>query len=161
VSEGAINGAEGELPEALPGPTLKWIYHLSRIIFGGWWVYSGVMPFIDPGWQPLGQEQAAIDFTQALIASGLMSWIKVAEIVLGLLILSNRAMPLAVLAVVPINIVILYWNFVLEIGTVEYTFGALTILFNIILIWPWRRYFWPLFVWQGRPDFSTSPGIQD
>ena len=153
--------AANDLPDELPGPTMKWIYHLSRILFGGWWVYSGMMPFIDPAWQPLGQEQAAIDFTLALIASGLMAWIKVAEIVFGLLILANRMMPLAAAAIVPINFVILYWNFVLEVGTVEYTFGALTLLFNAILLWPWRRYYWPLFVWNGRPDFSGRAGIQD
>lgn len=150
-----------DLPDELPGPTMKWIYHLSRIIFGGWWVYSGVMPLIDPAWQPLGQEQAAIDFTLALIASGLMVWVKVAEIVLGLLILANRMMPLAAAAIVPINFVIVYWNFALDHGTVEYTFGALTILFNAILLWPWRRYYWPLFAWNGRPDFSARSGIQD
>lgn len=149
------------LPDELPGPTMKWIYHLSRIIFGGWWLYSGVMPFIDPAWQPLGQEQAAIDFSLAMIASGLMVWVKVAEIACGLLILANRLMPLAALAVVPINFVIVYWNFVLDAGTVEYTFGALTILFNVILLWPWRRYYWPLFAWNGRPDFSIESGIQD
>ena len=153
--------AVSEPPEALPGPTLKWIYHFSRIIFGGWWLFSGVMPFIDPAWQPMGQEQAAIDFTVALIESGLMVWVKVAEIVFGLLILANRAMPLAIIGIIPINLVILYWNFVLDEGAVEYTFGALTVFFNAMLAWPWRRYFWPMFVWQGRPDFSTAPGIQD
>ncbi len=150
-----------DLPEALPGPTIKWIYHFSRIIFGGWWVYSGVMPMIDPSWQPLGQEQQAIDFSLALIDSGLMFWVKIAEIALGLMILFNRFMPLAAIAVLPINFVIVYWNFILEVGTVEYTFGALTIIFNAILIWPWRRYYWPLLAFRGRPDFSTDPGIQD
>lgn len=148
------------VPDELPGPTIKWIYHLSRLIFGGWWLYSGAMPFIDPAWQPLGQEQAAIDFSLAMIASGLMVWVKVAEIALGLAILANRMMPLAAIAIVPINFVILYWNFVLDEGAVEYTFGALTVLFNVILLWPWRRYYWRLFTWKGKPDFSTDPGIQ-
>ncbi len=141
-------------------PAIKWAYHFARVIFGGWWLYSGAMPFIDPAWQPLGQEQAAIDFSLAMIASGLMVWVKVAEITFGILILANRMMPLAAIAVVPINFVILYWNFVLDEGTVEYTFGALTIVFNAILIWPWRRYYWCLFTWNGRADFSTNPGIQ-
>jgi len=135
---------------------MKWLYHLVRVIFGGWWLFSGAMPFIDPSWQPLGQEQAAIDFSLAMINSGLMVWIKVAEIVLGLLILSNRAMPLAVIAIAPINVVIVYWNFVLDEGVVEYTFGALTILFNLVLAWPWRGYFWPLLVWRPAPDYSLT-----
>ena len=136
--------------------SMKWFYHISRVIFGGWWVYSGVMPFIDPAWQPLGQEQAAIDFSMAMIDSGLMVWVKVAEIVLGLLILANRAMPLAVIAIAPINFIICYWNFVLDEGVVEYTFGALTILFNVVLAWPWRGYLRPLFVWRAAPDYSAA-----
>lgn len=135
----------------------RYIYHASRIIFGGWWLYSGLMHFIDRDWQPLGQHQAAIDFTLALIVSGLFEWIKVIEVILGIAILLNRAMPLTIIALVPINIVICYWNFVLDPGVVEYVFGALSILFNAILAWPWRRYFWPLVLWKGRADYG--PGI--
>jgi uncharacterized membrane protein YphA (DoxX/SURF4 family) len=145
---------------AQANPAITWAYHIARVIFGGWWLYSGAMPFIDPAWQPLGQEQAAIDFSLAMINSGLMVWVKVAEIVFGILILANRMMPLAAIAVVPINFVILYWNFVLDEGVVEYTFGALTLLFNLLLIWPYRRYYWRLFTWRGVPDFSSQPGVQ-
>lgn len=139
---------------APPGTALKWPYHASRIIFGSWFVYSGGMPFIDPSWQPLGQEQAAIDFSVALIDSGLMTIVKVFEIVLGLLILANRGMPWVLIMLAPINAIIVYWNFVLDEGTIEYTFGALTIVFNLILAWPWRQYFWPLSIWQGKADYS-------
>ncbi len=149
------------IPDELPGPTMKWIYHLSRLIFGGWWLFSGLMHFLWPDLQPLGNEQPAIDFTLALMASGLFDWIKVLEIVLGITMLANRAMPLTVIALVPVNAVIVYWNFVLDEGLVEWTFGFLSILFNAILAWPWRRYFWGLFVWNGRADFSLDPGIQD
>lgn len=149
------------IPDELPGPTMKWIYHLSRLIFGGWWLFSGLMHFLWPDLQPLGNEQPAIDFTLALMASGLFDWIKALEIVLGITMLANRAMPLTLIALVPVNAVIVYWNFVLDEGLVEWTFGFLSILFNAILAWPWRHYFWGLFVWNGRADFSLDPGIQD
>lgn len=147
--------------DELRGPAIFWIYHLSRVIFGGWWLFSGFMHFLWPELQPLGNEQAAIDFTLALMASGLFDIIKLLEIVLGVTLLLNRAMPLTVIALVPINAVIVYWNFALDEGIVEWTFGGLTILFNIILAWPWRRYFWAMFVWKGQADFSSDPGIQD
>lgn len=149
------------LPDELPGPAIKWIYHTSRLVFGGWWLFSGLMHFFWPHLQPLGDEPAAIAFTRALMASGLFDWIKLLEIVLGLAMLANRAMPLTVIALVPLNVVIVYWNFMLDEGLVEWTFGALSIVFNVILAWPWRRYFWPLLAWNGRPDFSLEPGIQD
>ena len=144
-----------------PPGSLFWIYHLSRVMFGGWWLFSGLMHFLWPELQPLGNEPAAIDFTLALMASGLFDIIKVLEVLVGVLILANRAMPLVLLVLVPINVVIIYWNFVLDEGLVEWTFGVLSILFNVILAWPWRRYFWPLLVWRGLADHSADPGIQD
>jgi hypothetical protein len=139
------------------GP-FRWFYHASRVIFGAWWLFSGLMHFLWPELQPLGDEQPAIDFTLALMASGLFDWIKVLEIVLGVTMLLNRAMPLTILALVPLNAVIVYWNFVLDEGAVEWTFGALSIVFNAILIWPWRRYFWPLMIWRGAADYSMQTG---
>jgi len=138
---------------------MKWVYHACRVIFGAWWLFSGLMHFIWPQLQPLGDEQPAIDFTLALMASGLFDWIKVIEVVLGLTMLANRAMPLTLVALIPLNIVIVYWNFVLDEGAVEWTFGALSIVFNAVLVWPWRRYFWGLFTWRGQPDYSLDPGI--
>ena len=158
MDDNEILGADGRPGLSPTGPLgMRFLYHFSRVIFGGWWLYSGAMPFIDPAWQPLGQEQAAIDFSLAMIESGLMACVKVAEIVLGILILANRAMPFSVVAIAPINFVIVYWNFVLDEGVVEYTFGALTIIFNLILAWPWRRHLWPLASWKGEADFSLDP----
>jgi hypothetical protein len=41
------------LPDELPGPSIKWIYHLSRLVFGAWWLFSGCMHFFWPELQPL------------------------------------------------------------------------------------------------------------
>ena len=149
---------DGEfLPEAhLP---IRITYHVSRVLFGGWWLFSGLMHFLWPEIQPLGSGPAAIEFTLALMASGLFDWIKVLEVIIGILIVVNRAMPLTLLALMPLNVVIVYWNFVLDSGMTEWTFGALSIVFNIILAWPWRHYFWPLFVWKGKLDYSSDPGL--
>jgi hypothetical protein len=136
---------------------VKWLYHASRVVFGGWWLFSGLMHFLWPHLQPLGNEPAAIAFTEALMASGLFDWIKAIEIALGVTMLLNRAMPLTVIALVPLNVVIVYWNFVLEIGTVEYVFGALTIVFNAILAWPWRGHLWQLLSWNAKPAYSVFP----
>ena len=80
---------------------------------------------------------------------------QVIEIVLGLTMLLNRAMPLTIVALVPLNVVIVYWNFVLDEGAVEWIFGALSIVFNAILAWPWRHYFRRLFVWKGEANYGA------
>jgi hypothetical protein len=138
---------------------VKWVYHASRVVLGGWWLFSGLMHFLWPQLQPLGDEPGSIAFTQALMASGLFTWIKVIEVILGLTMLANRAMPLTVIALVPLNVVIVYWNVVLDSGAVEWTFAALSVALNAILAWAWRRYFWPLLVWRGRPDYGLDPAI--
>src|SRR4026209_835073 len=114
------------------------------------------MHFLWPWLQPLGAQPASIDFTQALMASGLFGVVKVIEAILGVTMLLNRAMPLTMIALVPLNVVIVYWNFVLDGGAVEWTFGALSIVINAVLAWPWRHYFRPLFVWRGTADFSLQ-----
>jgi hypothetical protein len=137
---------------------VKWVYHAGRLVFGAWWLFSGLMHFVTPDWQPLGDEPASRAFTEALIASGLFTWVKVIEVILGLTMLLNRAMPLTIIALAPLNVVIVYWNFVLDEGAVEWTFGALSIAFNAILAWPWRHYFGPLVVWKGAPDYGLAAG---
>lgn len=138
---------------------MKTTYHASRLIFGGWWLFSGLMHFFWPEIQPLGDEPAAINFTLALMDSGLFDWIKVLEVILGITLLINRAMPLTIVAMAPINIVILYWNLVLDTGWTEWIFGALTIIFSAAIAWPWRQYFWQLFGWNGKADFSCNLGL--
>lgn len=138
---------------------MKYLYHFSRVVFGGWFLFSGLAHFLLTGWQPYGTHQPAIDFTLALIASGLFTWIKVLEVVLGVTLLANRLMPLTIVALVPINVVICYWNFVLDPGAIDIVFGIATIFFNAVIAWMWRGYFWPLFAWKGTPDYSLDPGI--
>jgi hypothetical protein len=97
---------------------------LSRqpLVFGGWWLFSGLMHFLSPDCSRSATSRGD-RLHQGADRSGLFTWIKVIEVVLGLTMLANRAMPLTVIALVPLNVVIVYWNFVLDEGAVEWTFG--------------------------------------
>jgi len=132
-------------------------YHVSRLLLGAWFAFSGGWHFFAPWLQPMGTTPEAVAFTHAMLASGLFDWIKAIELATGLLMLANRAIPLVILAIVPLNVVILYWNLVLDRGLVDWVFGLFTILTNAALAWPWRRLFWPLFMWRGQPDYSLDP----
>lgn len=134
---------------------MKALYHISRIIYGGWYLFSGIEYFLPYNLQPLGNTPLGQEFTLALIHSGLFTWIKILEIAIAVAVLADRMMPLTAAASVPLTIVIAYWNFVLEWGVVEVVFGALTILFNAVLLWPYRAYYWPtLLTWRGERDFG-------
>jgi hypothetical protein len=138
---------------------LKTAYHICRILLGAWFLFSGLWHFFWPWLQPMGNQPAAIAFTKAMLASGLFDWVKAIEVTTGITMLLNRAMPLTIIAIVPLNIVIVYWNFVLDSGTIEWSFGAFTILANAVLAWPWRLYFWQMFIWRGSADFSLEAKI--
>ncbi|WP_395397317.1 hypothetical protein WBP07_32085 [Novosphingobium sp. BL-8A] len=136
---------------------MRAFYHVSRWVFGLWYLFSGVEFFTPFNLQPLGNTPLGQEFTLALIHSGLFAWIKVMEIVIALLVLADRMMPLIAAAAVPLTVVIAYWNFALEWGAVEAVFGMLTILFNAALLWPYRAYYIPaITAWQGEKDFGTD-----
>lgn len=136
---------------------MKYVFHAIRLMLGVGWLCSGLMHFFAPFLQPMGHTPAAHNFTIALMQSGLFEWIKAIEIAIGAALIANRAMPLAILALVPINLVIVYWNLELEGGWVGWTGGLLTAIPTIAVVWPWRGYFWPLFIFRGQADYGFNP----
>jgi uncharacterized membrane protein YphA (DoxX/SURF4 family) len=123
-------------------------YTIVRVIFGLWFTYAGVEYFI-PGLQPFGTTAIAQQFTHALVDSGLMLIVKIMELVAGVLILLNRAVLPSALAMLPLSVVIAYWNIVLDpVPPVGYFFGIVTPLFNLIVIWPYRERLMPLLMWK-------------
>jgi hypothetical protein len=123
-------------------------YTIVRVIFGLWFTYAGIEYFI-PGLQPFGTTAIAQQFTHALVDSGLMLIVKIMELIGGVLILVNRAVLPSALAMLPLSIVIAFWNIVLDpVPPVGYAFGVVTPLFNLILIWPYRERLMPLMVWK-------------
>lgn len=123
-------------------------FTVTRIIFGAWFLFSGAEYFSPFDLQPLGNTPLAREFTLALIHSGLFAWIKVMEVVVGLLLLINRAVLPSALAIAPVTVIIAYWNFVLDPGVIEYIFGVATVVFNTILLWPYRALLLSLLKWR-------------
>jgi uncharacterized membrane protein YphA (DoxX/SURF4 family) len=129
---------------------MRAFYHLSRLILGLWYLFSGVEFFTPFNLQPLGHTPLGQEFTLALIHSGIFAWIKGLEIIIALLVLADRLMPLVAAAAVPLTAVIAYWNFALEWGVIEVIFGALTVMFNAVLLWPYRSFYLPILTaWRG------------
>ncbi|MBT2188230.1 DoxX family membrane protein [Sphingobium nicotianae] len=127
---------------------MKLAYTIVRLIFGAWFTYAGIEYFL-PNLQPFGTTAIAQQFTHALVDSGLMLIVKLMELAAGVLILANRAVLPAALAILPISVVIAFWNIVLDPAPpVGYAFGVVTPLFNLILLWPYRERLGTLLVWK-------------
>jgi uncharacterized membrane protein YphA (DoxX/SURF4 family) len=135
---------------------MRWFYHAIRLLTALWFLYAGLNFFLYPDNQRLGLVPASHDFTVALIASGLFTWVKAIEVVLGITLLFSRFMPLSVIALVPINFVVVYYNWVLEPHRGTFIAGGLTLFCTAYLVWSWRAYFWPLLAFKGTPhhDFK-------
>ncbi len=112
--------------------TLAW--HGARIVFGAWFPFWGVEYFTDLGIQP----PLAREFTLALIHSHLFALVKAMEITIGAACLANSCVLLAMTACLPITVVIVWCNLVLEPGPVEIASGLVTPPLNLVLLWPFR-----------------------
>jgi uncharacterized membrane protein YphA (DoxX/SURF4 family) len=133
---------------------MKAAYHVGRIVFGLWFLFSGAEYFFPSlGLQPLGNQALSREFSLTLIHSGLFAWIKVAEVLIGLACLADRTMPVTALACLPLTVVIGWWNFVLEGGLVPWIFGIATAVINLIMLWPYRRLYLPFLVWDAPREY--------
>lgn len=129
---------------------MRGLYLVSRFVFGAWWLYSGLNPWMHFFEQPYGNTDIAIEFTRALENSGLLHIVKVMEVAQGAMILAGVMMPMAIATALPLSIIIAYWNFILTPGTVEIVFGVLTLGFNIILMFAYWSYFKGFFDLNGK-----------
>jgi uncharacterized membrane protein YphA (DoxX/SURF4 family) len=136
---------------------MRYFYHFVRLFTALWFIYAGLNYFLYPDNQRLGLVPASHDFTVALIDSGIFAWVKAIEVVLGITLLVHRFMPLSVVALVPINFVVVYYNWVLEPHRGTYIAGGLTLFCTAWLAWSWRAYFWPLLTFKGTPQHDFKP----
>lgn len=98
------------------------------------------------------------DFATALFQSGyVMQTVKVVEIGAGLLLLSNRFVPLALALLAPIVVGIV--GFHLSLAPATGAVAYLTLILELFLAYVYRAAYAPLFVAQHAPSLraSTAP----
>lgn len=128
---------------------MKYLVMAGRMIFGGWFVYAGLNHWFHFTPQPYGQNPVSIELTTVLIESGLFDWVKAVEAITGLLILIGAFVPLALVAVLPVSVVVAYFNLVLEHnGVVNYVAGTLVLGLNLLLMLAYLDSYRPLLRWR-------------
>ena len=128
------------------------IVAVLRILFGAWNLFFGIVFFTNfPIEQPMGHGDMTPYLNQTLIDTGLFHVVKVIEIVVGLLLISNRAVPLALCVYFPITVVIFVVNMFLE----EFAFGpVIAVIYaavHLYLFWVYRHYYQSMLVWKASP----------
>ena len=121
----------------------------GRMILGGWFVYAGLNHWFHFTPQPYGQNPASIALTTALIESGLFDLVKAVEAITGLLVLVGVFVPLALLAALPVSVVVAYFNLIMEHnGVVNYVAGTLVLGINLLLMLAYLDRYRPVLRWR-------------
>jgi uncharacterized membrane protein YphA (DoxX/SURF4 family) len=127
---------------------MKTVILVSRILLGGIFVLFGLNAFFQFIPAPPMQGMAA-DFIGALVQSGyFFPFMKMMEIVCGLMILSGMYMPMALLILLPINVNILLFHMFL--GLEGMPMAVFMMIMHMFLIWAYRKHYAGIFVMKAE-----------
>ena len=117
-----------------------------RTAFGVWNLFFGVVFFFNwPIPQPMGHGKKTPYLNQTLIDTKLFHVVKVIEIIVGLALIFNVGVPLALCAYFPITIVIFHTNMFLEEDFKPGPWIAVAYLaVHLFLLWAYRDYYMPM-----------------
>lgn len=120
-----------------------------RTLFGLWNLLFGIVFFFNwPIAQPMGHGELTPYLNQTLIDTGLFPIVKVIEIVVGLLLISNRAVPFALCVYFPITVVIFVVNMFLEEFTAGPFIAVIYAAVHLFLFWVYRHYYSGMLQWN-------------
>ena len=133
--------------------TFMVVVYAAQFFFGGWFFYNGLNFFVEFFPQPPGSSALAYQLISALIDTGLFAVVKILEGIVGLMLLSNRFVPLAIMLAFPISVSIAHLNLVnvqdpLGIGT-----GVVILALNGIMALGYLDKFLPMLTYNsGDPS---------
>lgn len=128
---------------------MKYLVIAGRMVFGGWMIYAGLNHWFHFTPQPYGQNPVSIEFTTALIESGVFDVVKATEFITGVLVVIGAYVPLALVAALPVSVNVAYFNLVLEHnGVVNYVAGTLVLGLNLLLMLAYVNSYRPLLRWR-------------
>lgn len=131
-----------------------------RTLFGTWNLFFGIVFFFNwPIPQPMGHGVLTPLLNQTLIDTNLFPVVKAIEIAVGLLLICNRAVPLALCVYFPITVVIFIVNMFLEdFGWFGPFIAVVYAAVHLFLFWVYRRYYMPMLVWRATIGSPDKPG---
>lgn len=152
----------------------KLVLVFFRIMLGAWMIVSGTshllslfgFPPIFP--QPLGNMHASNVMLVSLLEVGLFDLVKTVELIVGLCLVFNVFVPLALAAALPVSYMVFHNSIFLNLryDRIFSTYMAVWCLYmNVILILAYFRYYLPMLRMRapmGRlEDFKQLPAIFD
>jgi putative oxidoreductase len=131
------------------------IASVARILLGLGFVVFALnyfVPFL-PAQDPPPPE--ALPFLGGFASSGFLTLVKVIELGAGLLLLSNRFVPLALALLAPIIVGIVAFHALLAPAGIA--IAAVFLVLELVLAWTYRRAFAPMLRARVEPDPVLAP----
>jgi len=125
--------------------------HIPRVLLGLAFVVFATNYFIPFLPAPAAPPPAAGAFLGVFVASGFLGFIKALELAIGLLLLSNRLVPLALALLAPILVGITAFHILLEPAGL--LVPLVLVALELIVAWSYRDAFAPMLRWRtlGQP----------
>ena len=133
------------------GP-MKIIFVAARLLLGLIFLViglNGFHPFI-PAPPPPG---IALQWLTPMITSHYIWFTSGVQVITGIMLLTNRFVPLAIVTLAAVLANILAYHLTMQIATIP--LALFTVLLWLVVAWPLRAYFSPLFVSQVSPEVRS------
>jgi len=115
---------------------------IARLLLGSAFVLFAANYFVPFLPQPAPPPPDAMSFVGAFVASGFLTFVKVIELATGLLLISNRFVPLALALLAPILVGITAFHILLEPAGLPVPVALVAL--ELVLAWSYRAAFAPM-----------------
>jgi len=123
--------------------------HIARVLLGLMFLIFGLNGFLNFMPAPKDLPQDIITVNMALMKAGYLNVVSAVEIVVALLLLSNRFVPLALTLLAPILVGILTFHITMWPATIGP--GIVVTLLELYLAWSYRNAFCPMLAAKVAP----------
>ena len=127
---------------------------ITRVLLGLMFLVFGLNGFLNFMPQPKQMPQEIMTVTGSLMKAGYMTVVSGAEVLIGVLLLFNRFVPLALAMLAPIIVGILTFHIFLAPTTIVP--GIVVLLLELYLAWAYRGAFRPMLRAKTTPGAQTS-----
>lgn len=131
----------------------RMLFYAAQFFFGGWFLLHGLNHWLEFFPRPSGSSPISYELIGALNHSGLFSIVKAIEIVTGLFLLLNRAVPLAAFVAFPVTLSIAHLNIMSNDDMFGIIVGIVAIALNGLVLLGHLDKFLPVLTFrQGDPS---------
>jgi hypothetical protein len=132
------------------------LIHFVRVLCGAFLLLNGLNMWF--GFLPISHptEGPAYILMSGLVGSGLFSWVKYIEVIVGIALMLNVFVPLALVLIAPLVVVILYVDFALLGTTQSVIFGVVMLFLWLVPVYGYLSYYLRMLTFRAKPKIVSS-----